>query len=74
MITPDMIDSDKAAVASAQAALDAANAQLAKDEAALAVAQPHLSILDEIAAYVTHLSAEVQAEFTALITKAKSLF
>lgn len=44
----DTITADKQAVVDAQAALDAANAKLAADEAKLAGIQPHLDLLAQV--------------------------
>lgn len=44
------IAADQQAVADAQAVLDAANAKLSADQAALAAVQPHLNALNNISA------------------------
>jgi hypothetical protein len=69
----DTIAADQAAVATAQAALDAANAQLAKDQATLDAAQPHVSLWDEVVAEADKLGADVAAPFAALAARAKAL-
>lgn len=50
MTLQDTVAADKSAVAIAQSALDAANTILAADEAKLAIAQVHLSLIDKIKA------------------------
>jgi hypothetical protein len=67
MITQEQLDADKAAI-------EAAQAKLAQDQAEFDKVQPHLSVLAEIGAYIEHLPAEVTEGFAALIAKAKSLF
>jgi hypothetical protein len=78
MSITENIAADQAAVASAQAALDTANAQLAnaqlaKDQAALDAAQPHMSLWDEVVAEADKLGADVAAPFAALAARAKAL-
>jgi len=67
------VAADQAAVAAAQAALDTANAQLAKDQAALDAAQPHVSLWEEVVAEADKLGADVAAPFAALAARAKTL-
>jgi multidrug efflux pump subunit AcrA (membrane-fusion protein) len=70
----DRIAADQATVDSAQQILDAANAQLSEDQAKLSAAQPHLSVLGEIEAFVTRIPAELQDELSVLVAKAKDLW
>jgi hypothetical protein len=58
----------------AHAAVDAANTALTNAQAALDAAQPHLSVLDEIAAEAAKLEGDAQNALIALVIKAKSLF
>lgn len=74
MSLQDQVASDCIAVRAAQAALDEANAKLAKDQDALAAVQPHLSALDEIAAYAESLDISLREAFSELIAKARGLF
>jgi hypothetical protein len=69
----ESIAADQAAVAAAQTALDTANAQLAKDQAALEAAQPHVSLWEEVVAEAEKLGADVAAPFAALAARAKAL-
>jgi hypothetical protein len=67
------VAADHVAVAAAQAALDTATAQLAKDQAALDAAQPHVSLWEEVVAEADKLGADVAAPFAALAARAKAL-
>jgi hypothetical protein len=67
MITQEQLDADKAAV-------EAAQAKLAQDQAEFDRVQPHLSVLAEIESYVGQLVPEAQEAFRAVVAKAKSLF
>ena len=70
----DNIAADQEAVATAQAVLDAANAQLAKDQAALNAVQPHLSLWQEVEAYAASLGTEAEATIKTFSDRAKALF
>ena len=71
------IETATAAVTAAQATLEAANKQLATDEAALA-AQPtaptQMSVLAEIEAYVIKVLGTATDEFKLLMEKARAVF
>ena len=73
MALADTIAADQAAVATAQAALDAANAQLATDQAALDAVAPHLSLWQEVEAYAATLGTEAEATIKSFSDRAKSL-
>ena len=74
MALADTITADQAAVASAQAALDAANAQLATDQATLAATVPHLSLWQEVEAYAATLGTEAESTIKSYSDRAKALF
>ena len=67
------IESATAAVTAAQATLATATAQLATDEAALAAAQVHLTVIDEIEAYIVAHFTALTDELKALLDKARAL-
>ena len=67
------IESATVAVNAAQATLDTANKQLATDEAALAAAQVHLTVIDEIEAYIVAHFTALTDELKALLDKARAL-
>ena len=72
MSIQDKIIIDQMAVASAQSVLDAANAQLAADQSALAAVEPILAKLDEIEAFVQVNAASLYDQFKALIEEARA--
>lgn len=85
MSIQDQIAADEAAVAAAQTALDAANAQLSADEAKAAAIAPHLSLLDQIEAELAAVENGVEdsvragleaikANITPLIAQMRALF
>lgn len=66
MITEDQLAADKAAVATAQQALE-------KDQAAYDAVQPHLTLLAELESYSGHLEQGIREGFLTAITKFRSL-
>lgn len=74
MSLQDTLSAAKAAVDAVNAELDAANVVLVAAQAAVDAAVPHLSVIAEIEAYAGHLPAELMAEFSGLIAKARALF
>lgn len=77
MSLQETIAADEVNVTAAQAALDAANVQLATDQAKLAAIQPHLSILDqiesELAVVEQGIEASVAADIDAIAATIKPL-
>jgi hypothetical protein len=74
MSLQDQIAADQQAIQAAQAALDAANAQLAKDQAALEAVQPHLSVLAEIEQEAEKLAEDGKNVILGLTAKLRALF
>jgi hypothetical protein len=72
MSLSDQIAADQQAVADAQAALDAANAKLAEDQAAYDAAQPHLTMWQEVEATAKKYGGEIETEFMSLVAKARA--
>jgi hypothetical protein len=70
----ETIAADQQAIADAQAVLDAANAQLATDQAKADALAPHLNIWQEVEAEAAKYGAEATAAFAALAARAKALF
>jgi len=69
MITQDQINADAAAIASAQAALDAANKQAQADAIIFAAEQPLLSAINALVSYQVHIPPEsVPSYLTAIET------
>lgn len=66
MITQEQLDADRAAV-------EAAQAKLAQDQAEFDHAQPYLSLLSEIESYISQIAPEAQEAFRALVEKARTL-
>jgi hypothetical protein len=73
MALTDQIAADQQAVADAQAALEAAQAKLAQDQAALDALQPHLSMWQEVEATAKKYGGEIESEFTALAARARQM-
>jgi peptidoglycan hydrolase CwlO-like protein len=73
MSLQDNLSAAQADVQSVHNELDKVNAVLNAAQAAVD-SFPHLSVLAEIEGFVNHIPAELNAEFTALIAKARSLF
>lgn len=67
MITQEQLNADKSAV-------EAATAQLAKDQAEFDAIAPHLSVLAEIEAYAKQLEVSACEAIDALVAKARALF
>jgi hypothetical protein len=65
---------DAQAVIDAQAALEAAVVKAAESANALAAVQPHLSLWQEVKVEADKLDATMQAEFYAIVDRAKTLF
>lgn len=75
MSIQDQITADQSAVVAAQAALDAANVQLAADQQKLTDAQPHLSVIGEIESFGSMIiDGQAKQAFDELIAKARALF
>ena len=74
MSLADTLAADQLAVAQAQAALDAACAKVAADQAAIDAAQPHLSIWQEVEAYAATLGTEAESTIKSFSDRAKALF
>jgi len=74
MTLTEQITADEQAVKDAQAALDAAQATLAKDKAAYDALQPHISLLDQIQGEVGKLETEAANAISPLIAQLRSLF
>lgn len=73
MTLQDQIAADQQAVADAQAALDAANAQLAQDQAKLDAIAPHLTLLDQIEAHIAGAEESVKAGVANLVAELRNL-
>jgi hypothetical protein len=67
------IDADQIAIAAAQAVLDAANAQLATDQQALADLAPHIAAWDAVEAYANAVPYDdIKNQLLALVATGKA--
>ena len=71
MTITEQLAADKDAVEAAQAALDTANTQLTKDQAALDAIAPHISLWDEVASKVN--AHNLEEIFADVIARARAL-
>jgi len=69
----DSIAADQTAVANAVAALDAANTQLAADQASLDAIQPHLTVLAELEAQAAGWESAVADDVRSAIARIRAL-
>ena len=66
MITQDELNADRAAI-------EAAQAKLAADQAAYDTVQPHLSLIAEAEGYITSLPTEFHDAFLSLLGRMRSM-
>lgn len=72
MSLQDQITVDQQSVTDAQTALDAANAKLAADQAALAAVQPHLDLLSKIESELGAVEDDVEDALRAALDDIKA--
>lgn len=71
MTITEQLLADQQAVQAAQAALDAAADQLARDQAAMAALAPHISLWDEVASKIN--AHNLEEIFSDVVARARAL-